>query len=188
MLKYFLIATCALLLANCATPAQVSSMIGTPSVALPADSPLRQNVEVNAVSGGQETNPLWTSEVGNPEFQAALAQSLTAQGMLSTGGGRYRLDATLMEVDQPMISLATTVTSTVRYVVTEVATSRIVFDEAVTASYTAELGESFYGVERLRLANEGSIRTNIASFLDQLIQAIGRSGAPISALEIGKVG
>ena len=62
-------------IAACAMPAQVNSMIGTPTVQLLGNSPLKESLRVNAVSGGQSTNPLWTSQVGNPEFQEALRQS-----------------------------------------------------------------------------------------------------------------
>ena len=76
-------------------------MIGAPTAPVPENSPLKQAVQVNNVSGGQSTNPLWTSKVGNPEFQDALQQSLSAQGLLGQGPTRYRLDAILMQLEQP---------------------------------------------------------------------------------------
>jgi hypothetical protein len=175
-------------MAGCATPAQVGSMIGTPTVPVPANSILRQSVQLNNVSGGQATNPLWTSEVGNPEFQQALQQSLANQGLLGSAASRYRLDATLMEVKQPLVGFDMTVTSTIRYLVTDTTMNRTAFDQVVTVSYTARVGDAFVAIERLRLANEGSIKNNISQFLDKLIQSGGSSGMLMSALRLSVAG
>ena len=182
MLKYAALMCAALALAACATPAKVSSMIGTPTVSVPANSSLIKAVQVNNISGGQSTNPLWTSKVGNPEFQEALQQSLSAQGLLGQAPARYRLDAILTELHQPLLGFDLTVTSTIRYVVTDTMTNKMPFDQTITAEYTAHVGDAFLAVERLRLANEGSIKGNISKFLDQLIQRMGTGGTPISAL------
>ncbi len=41
----------------------------------------------------------------------------------------------------------------------------------IDTPYTADFSAAFVAAERLRLANEGSIRTNISQFLDKLRQA-----------------
>jgi hypothetical protein len=139
---------------------------------------------VNNVSGGQSTNPLWTSKVGNPEFQEALQQSLSAQGLLGQDQTRYRLDAMLMELKQPLIGFDLTVSSKIRYVVIDTTTNQMSFDQTVTADFTAGVGDAVLAVERLRLANEGSIKSNISKFLDQWIQSAGSRGTPVSALHL----
>lgn len=159
-------------------------MIGAPSVPIPQNSPLKQAVQVNNVSGGQSTNPLWLSKVGNPEFQDALQQSLSAQGLLGQGPARYRLDAMLMQLKQPLAGFDLTVSSTIRYVVIDTRTNRTSFDQTVTAAYTAGVGDAIVAVERLRLANEGSIKNNISKFLDQWIQSESPTGTPVSALRL----
>ena len=45
---------------------------------------------------------------------------------------------------------------------------RPVFDQVVDVPYTANFSDAFYGVERLRLANEGAIRVNIGAFLQRI--------------------
>lgn len=159
-------------------------MIGAPTVPIPQNSPLKQAVQVNNVSGGRSTNPLWTSKVGNPEFQEALQQSLSAQGLLGQGQTRYRLDAMLMQLTQPLVGFDLTVSSTIRYVVIDTRTNQTSFDQTVTAAFTAGVGDAVLAVERLRLANEGSIKTNISKFLDQWIQTEGTTGIPVSALRL----
>jgi hypothetical protein len=37
-----------------------------------AESPYKNAIYLGEVSGGESTNPLWVSEVGNPEFRDAL--------------------------------------------------------------------------------------------------------------------
>jgi hypothetical protein len=178
-------------LTACAMPAQVNSMIGTPTVQLLANSPLKESLRVNAVSGGKDTNPLWTSQVGNPEFQEALRQSLSKQGIIAANEARYQLDTSLVELKQPLVGFDLTVASTVHYTIKEITTNRVVFDQTIAASYTANFSDAIIGgaVERLRLANEGSIRSNISQFLDQLIRTLG-TGAPgvMSAVKLGTVG
>ncbi len=163
---------CAVLLSACAQPARVSQMtvsnIAGGSVA--ADPSLLGLLGVDQVTGGQETNPLWTSEVGNPEFRAALENSLQANGLLAkdAAAAPYRLTATLDKVDQPVFAGNTTVTSVVTYRVTA-ADGAPFFEQSITKSFTASMSESLYGVARLRLANEGSIAANITAFIEAFI-------------------
>ena len=189
MSRHALVVCIAILLTGCAGAARVESMVGAPTAQLVAASPLRQGVRVNSVLGGTATNPLWTSEIGNPEFQQALEQSLRAQGMLAEDGGRYHLNVNLMEIRQPFIGLNFTVTSTIRYTLVETVANRIAFEQTITADYTAGVGDAFIAVERLRLANEGSAKANISKFLDALIQSPeGRGGAAVRSISIGGTG
>jgi len=66
-----------------------------------------------------------------------------------------------------MMGLNMSVTSTVRYEL-ENQDGDVVDEETITARHTTRLGEHLYGVERLRLANEGSIRDNIQQYLEHL--------------------
>jgi hypothetical protein len=74
-----------------------------------------------------------------------------------------------------------TVRSGVQYMLTDTTTNRVVFNRPVNAEFTAHVSDAFAAVERLRLANEGSIKVNIQMFLDQLISAMG-SGTPVSQI------
>jgi len=162
--------------------------VAQPTSQLNAVSRLRAAININSVLGGQNTNPLWTSEVGNAEFQEALRQSLAAHGMLAEEGGQYSLDAQLVEVDQPFVGFSMTVTTTVNYTLTEIATNRVVFQEVVMASPRTAASEAFLGVERLRIANENSIRENISMFIEMLRRSMDSPGRiPISRIEIGPI-
>jgi hypothetical protein len=139
---------------------------------------LREAVSVGAVTGGQATNPLWASQVGNDAFAAALRESLAAHAMLDPSGRRLRVDATLMPLGQPLAGLDLEVTATVFYRVLDVATGRVVFERPIAAAFTATFGDQALAIERLRLANEGAVRANIAAFIAALNEAVGSSPSP----------
>lgn len=130
---------------------------------------LNKNVAVNTVSGGRETNPMWTSEISNQAFLGALRKSLTHQDLYSDKG-RYNLQVEMVGVDKPLVGFDMTVTTRVRYKLLDTDSNQIVFEELVVAPYTATVGDAFAAVTRLRLANEGSAKKNIENFLRRLAQ------------------
>lgn len=159
-------------LSGCATPVRSGHMV--PESALLSsyslDSPLRNAIAISKVGGGEKTNPLLASKVGNNELQEALRLSLSQCGFLSTSevAAPFRLEVFLIELKQPAVGLTMIVTSAMRYKLTRSPDDQVVYDDIITASYQATMGDAFYGVHRLKLANEGSIRANIALFLQHL--------------------
>lgn len=152
-------------LAACATPANpaMMSLPATPGLTAAAGDVGYKSITTVSVSGGQETNPLWTAEVSNADFKAALESSLTAAGYMGAEGRPLTVTASLIDLKQPFAGLDMSVTSQVRYTVAS--TDRTLFDETVAATGTASMGDAFMGVERLRMANEKSIKENIREFL-----------------------
>lgn len=156
--------------AGCAQPSRTSAMIadvGKFSI-LAENSPLRSAVFVDEVTGGSETNPILMSQVDDGSFRKALQLSLKQHAMLGDEMAPLRVNATMNALDQPLFGASFTVTASVDYRVTN-ATGQTIFQELVTTPYTARFSDAFLGVERLRLANEGAIRTNIKRFIDLLI-------------------
>ena len=167
------------LVAACASGARVEGMTAPPSPAAPIgpSSPAFGAVSLGTVIGGSETNPLWVSQVSNENFHAALAQSLAAHGLEARSGGGYRLNADLIGLDQPWIGLDITVTAKVRYTLTSPTGGVPRFDQTIETPYTARFGDNLYGVERFRLADEGAIRANIATAMEELTAALQTSPA-----------
>lgn len=161
----------AALLSGCAAPARIDQMsvMATPEQRV-AKTPMRNNVAVHDVTGGQETNPMWKSNVGNSEFEQALEGSLRDAGLLSAGkqAGKYMLTAHMVKVDQPMFGASMTVSVSVNYSLVERATGKEVLNRTVDLPYTAAWNSSFVGTERLRLANEGAIKVNIGKIIEEL--------------------
>ena len=156
-------------LGGCASGAKRENMVYAPyqSQFDSYDSKLSKNVSVKAIGGGKGTNPLWTSQVSDPEFAGALMASLDVAGLLSQSG-KYNLDAYITNIEQPLMGVNFTVTASIHYRLTDLLHNRVVYEKTLSTPYTAAFGDALYGVTRLRLANEGAVRENIKAFLIDL--------------------
>jgi len=164
----------AIQLSGCATPARVDQMTvtaqGIPTAPMP--EALRQNVAIKDVTGGQETNPMWTSQVSSAEFERALESSLRGANVLQPNRqmGRFTIAAYLGKLEQPFIGIDMTVTATVTYTLVERSTGKTAWERTIITPYTAKFGDALLGVERLKLANEGAVRSNIAELIGELFR------------------
>lgn len=159
------------ILQGCASAAKIENMVPSDVERADPNSAFANGLYVSAASGGDDTNPMWTSEISAEDFRQALEQALSNSGLLSEmrSSGQYEVRVFLDEVDQPFIGLDMTVTTKITYEVVRQDTRERVFEEQVIASHTATMGEQLYGVERLRLANEGSAEKNIQIFIQKLL-------------------
>ncbi|MCI3953766.1 MAG: hypothetical protein K0R53_3266, partial [Burkholderiales bacterium] len=89
--------------------------------------------------------------------------------------GLYQVAAMIERVDQPVVALDMTVTTTVYYSLIERSSNKSVWSQTVTRSYTARMADAFLGSKRLRMANEGSAKANIQAFLEELIKKFSQS-------------
>jgi hypothetical protein len=172
----------ALVASGCATGARTGAMTVpvTPDTIISESSPLRNGIKVGSVTGGSETNPLWKSNVSDANFRQALEQSLSLQTMLASAAPpRFTLNAELLDLDQPLVAINTTVTAKIRYKAIGASDSDVRLDETLTTPYTANLSDAFVGMERLRIANEGAIRENIKAIIAKLIAA-SAPGQPLN--------
>ncbi len=168
MKKVFLALSVAIL-AGCATPAAIEKMTVSPS-STPSNPALKNSVAVIQVTGGKETNPMWTSQVSSDAFKRALEQSLESSGMLSKmlADSRYQLTADLTRLDQPLMGIDFTVTSTVRYALVETQTRKEVYAREIQVGHTAKIADALLAVQRLKMANEGSVKANIQALINDL--------------------
>lgn len=162
-----------LALSGCATPARIDQMtakrIDTSKAAM--KTPLNNNLSVKSVSGGESTNPLWVSKVGDEDFRQALEQSLKAAMLLSSdqSNSSYLLSAKLISLDQPLMGFDLRVTATVEYSLQERATGATVFSKSISTPFTATFSDAALAFERLKIANEGAARENIEKVIDELL-------------------
>ena len=156
----------AVFLFGCASGAKMENMIYQGDQKA-YDGGLKNDVEVSSVSGGKKTNPAWTSQISSEAFYGAVEKSLSEQGLLSESG-KYQLRINMIKVDQPLFGFDLTVTTHVRYVLTDTKDSTVILDETIVTPHTATVGDAFAAVKRLRLANEGSGKKNIEGLLDKL--------------------
>lgn len=160
------------LVTGCAAPARIEQMAVHLPNAVIADTPLKKSVAVTEVTGGRETNPMWSSQVSSESFQRALELSLRNVGLSDPliSANKYHLTADILQVSQPMLGIDMTVTANVRYSLIDTTTRKEVFSKIITGTYTAKFSDAFAGVERLKLANEGAAKTNIQLLVDELLQ------------------
>lgn len=172
MTKLTLVAVSAFYLSGCASPAKPLNMTVFRETPPTLNTPLEKNMSVENISGGQATNPLWTSKVSNESFQTALRDSLKQCNLLSEkSDAGYKLSANLVSLKQPMIGITLKVLATVSYTLTEVDTGKDIWSKTIATEGKATMGDSFFAVARLRMANENAIKNNIKMFIDKVISA-----------------
>lgn len=153
-------------LSGCAAaPANKQAMVVSPMSAVSAEQ--QGKFVVNTVTGGKATNPFWTSQVSNENFEAALKESLALSGLsvAAGAGGKYKVDAELVSLKQPMFGLTFDVVSTVNYKVAGEGVEKVF---PIVATGTATTSDAFVAIARLKMANEKSIQENIKAFIQQL--------------------
>ena len=159
------------LLSACSQPARAPRMTvhNVMEKAVAADTQLEESFAVGGVTGGHETNPLWTPEVSDAELREALERSLERNRMLAAmpDSARYVVTARVLQFGRPLVGFSMRVSPRIAYRVVEQGTEQAIFDEVVSTSYTVDFAESPLGAERLRLANEGAIRESIREFLNR---------------------
>ena len=156
-------------LAGCASGADPVAITPTDIVPASKSSAYAGKIGSTTVTGGQETSPLWMSEISNEAFQSALDQALIKAGY-KRQGGPLTVVAELQEVKQPFAGAALTVTTTVHYQIVN-DEGKVLFDRTIKTPHKTAFSEAFLAVKRLKLANEGSAKANLTAFLG----AIGNS-------------
>lgn len=161
------LALSAVVLGGCATPATPQAMTVQPQANAVVNPKLKSAVRVDAVNGGKDTNPLWTSQVDNAGFKKALEDSLAIAGYLAPAGtnAAYTMSADLKELDQPLFGLTFNVKSSVVYKLSGNGGAK---EYPINATGTATTSDAFVAIERLRIANERSVLENIKALLKAL--------------------
>ena len=156
-----------LTLAGCAAPADPSAMAVrlTPAADAKRSS---QGVRIS-VLGGRQTSQLGPSSIADEDFAAALGRSLLDDGVfrrLEQGeASGYGLRAVIVNLEQPWFALRTKVEMEVSYSLTDQVSGAEVWKQTIRSSYTTTPLDTLDGMARLRLANEGAARRNIAAAL-----------------------
>jgi len=132
-----------------------------------------KTIKVEAAFGGKETDPLWEgSKIDNITFMGALLTSLAQSHMFTevnpSENPDYTLTPFIMTQSQPAFGIDMTVTLLVKYTLSNAEDETQLWEKDILSSYTATLGDAFVGVTRIRKANEGAVRENLKSLLQEL--------------------
>lgn len=163
------LAVAASTLQGCASSATSQAMTVTTATMGRTNENFKSAIRIEGVFGGKETNPLWTSQVGNDGFKKALEDSLNNAGYLaaSPDKAKYSLTANLLQLDQPLMGLTFDVVSSIQYQLKGNGADKSM---PITATGTAGFSDAAIAIQRLRIANERSILENIKALLKQLAE------------------
>jgi hypothetical protein len=173
MLKYpFCAVALVFMLSACATPSQPTAMIAS-EVAVASKS--SDTVSIT-VTGGRVTSSTYVSQISDADFREALKQSILKSALFSQvvdgNSGRYRLDAYIGALTQPLMGVSMTVDMEVSYTLVDSVTTKAVWQKNIATSHTATGSDSIVAATRLLLANEAAARKNI----EAAIAAMGKLG------------
>lgn len=164
--RLILVALPVLGVAACAAPPTPTSMVpGVPPGLAPAPA-FRNAIAVGAVTIGQDSGTPWASAVAPDQVRDATMQALARAGMGTASGGRYRLDATLMQLERPYAGFAMTVTATIAWRLVDAASGAVVYSKTLKSLGSASLDDAVDNGPRLRIADQRAVRAN----LQQLVQ------------------
>jgi len=173
MLKYLFCAVALVsMLSACATPSRPIAMTAS-EVAVASKS--SDTVSIT-VTGGRDTSPTYVSQISDADFREALKQSILKSALFSQvvdgRAGRYRLDAYIGALTQPLMGMSLTVDMEVSYTLVDSVTGNALWQQHIATSHTATGSDSIIAATRLRLANEAAARKNI----EAAIAAMGKLG------------
>lgn len=156
------------LLVQCASSASIEGMTVKD---YKTEKKVGEKIFIKSVTGGKKTNPLWTSQISNENFEEAFKKSIVESEVFSkidsiTNDDNWVLEIDLISVDQPFFGMTFTVKTTIDYKLYY--KNKLMFSKNVKQSGSATTSDAILGVKRLRLANEVSARNNIKELLQSL--------------------
>jgi hypothetical protein len=153
------------LLAGCTSAIQSGALV------VPAQTYGKQHSHTVAVTtaGGVDSVLI---RVNDATLAAAIADSLRASklfsAVVSVGDADYVLNATTVQVDQPMFGGSFTVKTEIAWSLTRKGETKPVWEKLVRSSGTKTMGDAFAGATRMRLATEASTTENIRLAMNEI--------------------
>ena len=160
----------ALGLGGCANGPTAQGMTVKTADVKPAAPEVASSLEIQDVTGGEESDS-WATSISNADFKSALIASMSSASLLSTANAaRFKVRVTLvsLDLDQRFLGVDMKVTASVRYVVVDAKSGAGIMNEVITTAFTGELRHSAIGTTSLRLACEGAARKNLAGFIEKV--------------------
>jgi hypothetical protein len=167
-LVLLLLITAILGFSGCASPTQSSAM---QSEILTIKKKHSQTVEVQ-VGGGLPTNPMWTSQIANEDLLRAIKESILKNQLFSSvvaiGSSEYLLNATIVNLKQPLMGFNMTVGIEIIWTLTPKGTDKPIWEKSIQTESTKGVGDAFAGIKRLRITTEAAAKENISQAIMQI--------------------
>jgi hypothetical protein len=128
----------------------------------------RNAVGLAPVGVGRDTGTPWTARFGAAQVQQALMETLLAAQLGTAQSGRFRLDATLLNLERPYASFAMAVTATIAYRLTDSQTGTVLYNQTITTIGSASLADAITNENRLRIADERAVQANLRRLVEDL--------------------
>lgn len=129
-------------------------------------------VSVNESKGGIDPKPLWTSQISNTEFTAALMSALEQSGVfqeVTTGDNAdYILEVKILDYDQPWNSADMKVRMETKWKLIDTKTRKVIWSNTFPSAYRAVWASSLTDTGRIKKAHEGAARANIKEGIRRL--------------------
>lgn len=152
---------------GCASGAQLENMVPDP-LKVTHQHPFKVNVRT---SGGQETNPMWSSQISDSAFAGAIRKAIQKHGIfqeVTEAQPDLQLEIKLIQLQQPLFGFDMTVQLHSEWSLSSADASQLLWKKSLNSTHTATVGDAFVAVTRLRLANEGAGKNNIQEGLEAL--------------------
>ncbi|BEP47203.1 MULTISPECIES: hypothetical protein [Variovorax] len=153
-------------LAGCASSANREAMTPT-SIASSKKLPYSLSVKTG---GGNETNPLWSSDIANEDLAAAIEKAVTQSTLFKEvvkgKSGDYELSVSIVKLTKPMFGAAFTVDMEAGWSLIKTSDKSVAMRQVIKSTYTGGAFDSLVGTTRLRMSVEGAARNNIKQGLE----------------------
>lgn len=168
--KIYLALLASAFLFGCAAPAQVNEMAAKETTTMVFNPKFHKNIKLTESGSIGETYGMIKGE----DFEKAVFRTLKNLELVAVNSEpSYNLSVQFMSAEQPLLGLDFEVTSKIKYTLIENETQKVILNKTILAPYTATFSDAFVAANRLKLANEGSVRKNIMQFLQELSKIDG---------------
>lgn len=168
-MKFFIVASIALLLGGCVSPIPASQM--TPDISIyqqiESNPKLEKKIKIGRVEVNKNASSRNDANINAVEFQNALTNSLLTANYLIRGGNEesYILDAEIVAIKQPFMGFNLSVDTEIKYDLHDKGTGRSIYDDTLKLSGETRFSEAFDGILRLRMATAKAMSENITHLL-----------------------
>jgi hypothetical protein len=142
-----------------------SCVASNPDLMTPSEIIINNNIE-----GSAQVNVVGSNEriIPNESFRQAVENALLQSGLFTGDAKQYRLNVSVLAIENPLVGVNLTAELRVRWVLFDVDQGQEKFNEVIATEYTATMGDSLLAAQRMTIANENAAKENIRNALQSI--------------------